>query len=121
MSKPSSRPSKIKSQDAPFDLDVLEREASKSDYRFILGGREWRMTPMGRLDRKVMRRLAKLAKDGNDNSEYMDELLKAAMGEEQFAEFNEIPLSMEALNALVEDWTAHSGIELGESSASASS
>lgn len=122
MSKPSSKPSKIKVQDEAFNLDVLEKEAAKHDYHFVLGGREWTMTPMGRLDKKAMKRLAKLAAGEEvDGIEYMDEVFKVAMGADQFAEFDELPLSMDGLQALFEDYQDHSGIEVPESSASTDS
>src|ERR1044072_6839091 len=122
MSKPSAKPSKIKVQEEPFNLDAIEKEGHKHDYQVILGGRTWTMTPMGRLDKKAMKRMAKVAESGElDNTEYMDLIFQEAMGEEQFAEFDELPLSMDGLQRLFEDYQDHSGIEVPESSASTDS
>lgn len=123
MSKPSSKPSKIKDQEKPFNLAEIVEDGDKHAYQFELpAGRIWTMTAMSRLSKKKMRRIAKLG-DGEDadNFDYMDEMLKAGMGEEQFAEFDELDLPMDAMEALFEDWSDHSGIEPGESSASADS
>lgn len=125
MSKPSSKPSKIKVQDEPFDLDAMEKEASKHDYRFTLAGRDWTMTPLGRLDRKAIKRLARELKDTDENDtenlRYVELMLAEGMGADQWAEFDELPLSQSGLMALFEDWSEHSGIEAGESSASTDS
>lgn len=121
MSKPSSQLSKVKEQDAPYDLDALARERSKKNYRFTYGGRDWTLVPVGRIPKKAMKRMAKMAAEGQDNLEYMDEMLRAGMGNEQFAEFDELDIAMEDLENLFEDWSDHSGIEPGESSASSDS
>lgn len=120
MSKPSARPSKIQKQTEPFNLDVLEKESSGNEFEFTLGDRVWHMTPLGRFDKKLVRRIARQANEAGDTDEveYMDQMLKAAMGEEQFAEFDELPLTMEGLTALFEAWTEHSGLTPGESEAS---
>jgi len=124
VSKPSSKPSKIKDQDEPFDLDARIKEGDKHDYRFTLAGRDWTMKAMSRLSKKKMKQIAKMGDaDGPDadNFDYMDEMLKAAMGDEQFAEFDEIDIPMDVVEDLFDDWSEHSGIEPGESSASADS
>lgn len=122
MSSKSSKPSKIKVQDEPFNLDIIEKEASKHDYRFTLGGRDFSMPPLGRLDRKDLKKIAKMTGAGEiDEADYIDEMLKLALGEERFAEFDELPLSQDGVQQLFEDWTDHSGIEVPESSASSSS
>lgn len=124
MSKPSSRQSKIKTQDAPFDLGAIETEASGKDYRFTLCDREFTMPALGRLDRKAVKRLAKQIEsegDGGRNLEYIELMLAEGMGAEQWAEFDELPLSQDGLMQLFEDWSDHSGIETGESSASTDS
>lgn len=123
MSKPSSRPSKIKEQAEPYDLDALAAERAKRNYQFTYGGRTWTLVPVTRLPKKAMKRMAALAKqDGEqDNVEYMDQMLQAAMGEEQFAEFDQLDIAMEDIEDLFNDWSDHSGIEPGESSASSDS
>lgn len=122
MSKPSSRPSPIKTQSEPFDLDALEKEAADKNYRFTLAGHEFVMPALGRLDRKAVKKLGKLAAAGElDNLEFIDETLRLAMGDEEFAVFDELPLSQAGVQALFEDWSDHSGVEAGESSASTDS
>lgn len=123
MSKPSARPSKIQKQSEPFNLDVLEKESSGNQFEFTLGDRVWSMTPLGRFDKKLVKRLAKEAAEATaegetDEIEYMDKMLRAAMGDEQFAEFDQLPLTMGGLTALFEAWTEHSGVNPGESEAS---
>lgn len=123
MSKPSSRPSKIKDQEEPLDLDTMIKEGSKHDFRFILAGRTWTMTAMGRLSKKKLKKIAAMKgrEEDANNFDEMDEMLKAGMGDEQFAEFDELDLPMDAVEALFEEWSEHSGIEPGESSASTDS
>jgi hypothetical protein len=119
MSKPSSKPSKIQAQGKPFDLDALETEASGKDYRFTLGGHEFVMPALARLDRKAVKKLRGLA--DKDNLEFIDETLRLALGDEAFAIFDELPLSTAGVQSLFEDWSNHSGIDTGESSASTDS
>jgi hypothetical protein len=119
MSKPSARASKIRTQDEPFNLDAIEKESSGHDYQFTLADRVWTMTPLGRLDRKDVRKISRMTKDeATDEMDFIDEMLRLAMGEEQYAEFDELPLTQEGLQSLFEDWTDHSGIDVPESSAS---
>jgi hypothetical protein len=122
MSKPSAKPSPIKTQDVPFDLDAVEREASGKEYHFTLGGNDFVMPALGRLDRKAIKRLGKLAASGEiDNLEFIDETLALALGPDQFAKFDELPLSQAGVQALFEDWSTHSGVDVPESSASTDS
>lgn len=122
MSKPSSRPSPIKTQSEPFDLDAVEAEASSKDYTFTLGGHNFVMPALGRLDRKAIKKLGKLTASGDmDNLEFIDETLRLALGDKEFAAFDELPLSQAGLQALFDDWSKHSGIDVGESSASTDS
>lgn len=120
MSKPSANPSKIKTQSAPFDLDAVEREASDKTFRFTLGGREWSMKPLGRIDRKQVKQIAKATADATE-AESIEAMLRAGLGDEQWEEFDELPLSIDGLKALFEQWSDHSGIEAPESSASSDS
>jgi len=119
MSKPSARPSKIQSQDVPFNLDAVEKEASGHDYQFVLADRVWTMTPLGRLDRKDVKKISRMTKDeSTDEMDFIDEMLRLAMGEEQYLEFDQLPLTQAGMQSLFEDWTDHSGIDVPESSAS---
>jgi hypothetical protein len=117
MSKPSSRPSKIKVQSEPFNLDAIEKEAGDKVFRFTLGGRDWEMIPLGQIDRKQVKKIAKLT-EGATEAESIEAMLTIGLGDEQWVEFEELPLSMEGLRALFEAWTDHSGIDVPESSAS---
>lgn len=123
MSKPSAKPSTIQEQDEPYDLDAAARERDRKSYRFTFDDQEWVLKPLKRLSKKAMKQMAQLAKeDGeHDNVEYMDQMLRAAMGAEQFERFDEIDIAMEDLEDIFERWSAHSGIEPGESSASSDS
>lgn len=122
MSKPSARPSKIKTQDEPLNLDAVERESADKQFRFILGDREWVMTPLGRLERKAAKKIARMSNAGDGAElEFIDEMFKLAMGEEQFAEFDQLPLSQASAELLFETWSENSGIEIPESPASTDS
>ena len=120
MSSKSSQPSKIKVQDEPFNLDVIEKEASKQSFRFTLGGRDWTMVPLSRFDRKQVKKIAKET-EGAAEVDSIESMLRAGLGDEQWEEFDELPLSMEGMKQLFEAWTDHSGIEVPESSASTDS
>ena len=118
MGKPSSRPSPIKDQAEPFNLDAVEKESDGKAFRFTLGDRVWTMTALGRLDRKVLKRIAGETESEIDSIESM---LRAGLGDDQWEDFDELPLSVEGVKELFKAWTDHSGIEAPESSASSSS
>lgn len=102
----------VKTQDKPFDLDALEREAkakvANKNFEFILNGTTFSLPPFGTLDRKVLTDM-----DPNDPESIMG-AFKAAMDEDQYEVFNGLNLSIEGLNALESAWTEHSGITPGE-------
>lgn len=120
MSKPSARPSKIKVQEKPFDLDAIEKEGSDKAFHFTLDGRDFSMTPLGRIDRKKVKKIRTATEDASE-VESMEMMLQVALGDDQWAKFDELPLSMEGLKELFQAWTEHSGIEVPESSASSDS
>ncbi|HEY5987002.1 MAG TPA: hypothetical protein VIV12_11600 [Streptosporangiaceae bacterium] len=120
MSKPSSRPSPIKTQSEPFDLDAVEAEASGKDFTFKLGGVEFVMPALSRLDRKAVKRVAKET-SGKGEIDSIDAMLRIALGDEQWEKFDELPLTLAGVKDLFEAWSDHSGIDVGESSASTDS
>jgi len=107
---PSNR--KIKPQKAPFDLDGLEKEAlSDQDnklFKFVLGGKEFSLPPFGSLDRKVITSV------NEDEPESMMSAFKEGLTEEEYKEFDNLPLTIDGLNKLQEAWAEHSGISPGE-------
>src|SRR5881628_1000440 len=82
--------------DKPFDLDALAAEAAGKAFRFTYDGRDWEIPRLEDLDKRLLDRLV----------------------EEPEAFTRE---AFRTLNSLLEAWSAASGIDLGEGTASASS
>jgi hypothetical protein len=94
-----------------FDLDAVEAEAAFEPFRFRLGGRAFTLPHLRMLDRRVV-----AAADQGDFAA-MDAAFRQGLGEDYEA-FNQLPLSLHALDALFRGWLEHSGLAPGESPAS---
>jgi len=103
--------SKASSNGKPFDLDALAAESVGERFRFIYGGREWSIPLVEDIDKRLLDRMAE-APDA-----VAREAFQLAFGDE-WAEFDQLPMSLRTLNALLEEWSRHSGLELGEGLAS---
>jgi hypothetical protein len=94
-----------------MDLDQFEEDQKKKEeehlYRFIQGGKHFVLPPFGSLDRTLM-------EAADEDFEFMNAAFRLAMGEDQFAEWDELPLSLDGLNRLFKDWGDHSGMDTGK-------
>lgn len=97
-----------------FDLDACEREQHGEPFRFALGGREFVLPRFDGLDRRVLDAM------GDGDLAFARAALAAGLGDQREA-FEALPLSMAGYNRLVREWTAHAGVEPGESPRSAGS
>lgn len=95
----------------PFDLDALAAESVGEPFRFIYGGRQWSIPRVDDVDKRLLDRMAE-APDA-----VAREAFQLAFGEE-WAEFDGLPMSLRTFNALLEEWSRYSGLELGEGLAS---
>jgi hypothetical protein len=106
---PKKRPVKVQAE--PLDLDQFEQEQADKEkehlYTFRLGGVEFTIPPFGSLDRSLM-------ETADDDFEFMNAAFRLAMGDEQFAKWDEIPLSLDGMNRLFKDWGDHSGMDVGK-------
>lgn len=95
----------------PFDLDALAAEAAGEPFRFTYGGREWVIPRVDEVDKRII---------DADPENWAREAFRLAFGD-QWAEFNDVPMSLRTLNALLEEWARYSGLNLGEAAASSRS
>ena len=106
---PKKRPVKVQAE--PMNLDQFEEDLAKSEdehlYRFTLGGTEFVIPPFGNLDRSLM-------ETADDDFEFMTAAFRQAMGDDQFAKFDQLPLSLDGMNRLFKDWGDHSGMDTGK-------
>lgn len=106
---PKKRPVKIQAE--PLNLDEFEDDQKKKEeehlFRFIQGGREFVLPPFGNLDRSLM-------ESGDDDFEFMTAAFRQGLGEDQFAAWDDLPLTLDGLNRLFKDWGDHSGMDVGK-------
>ncbi|MFV8127545.1 hypothetical protein [Streptomyces syringium] len=102
--------------DQPFDfnLDAVQAEVDLTPWRVHWGGRRWVFEHMQALDVWALMEAA----EGGDVTA-MTGIFRAALGDEQWAEFRKIKLPQYKLKALFDGYRRHSGLEPGESGASA--
>jgi hypothetical protein len=94
--------------DKPFDfnLDAYVKGLDLEPFRFHWKDRRWQMEHFDAIDSWEM---GKAARSGNDA-----DIIKLAMGNEQFAEFRKIPLLVGGLREVTERYFKHCGVDLGE-------
>ena len=97
-----------------FDLDAVEREARRDPFPFKLKGRVFTLPHLAGLDRKILS-----AVDEGDAAA-MTAALREGLGS-RYAEFDRLPLSLDGVKQLFEEWMRHSGLAVGESPASTGS
>lgn len=91
-----------------FDLDAYEAEAERKPFTFKLGGESYELPHTEAIEWHQLENL-----NGPD-------LVKLALGD-QFARFDKHSLTAGGYKELQRRWFAHSGVSLGESSASSDS
>ncbi|GGP56060.1 hypothetical protein [Streptomyces abikoensis] len=102
--------------DQPFDfnLDAVQAEVDLSPWRVHWAGRRWEFAHMQALN---VWELVEAAEAGDTQA--MVGIFKAALGG-QWQDFHATPLPQYKLRALFDAYRRHSGLEPGESGASAS-
>lgn len=93
-----------------LDLDALEKEANAvggqaAPFTFRIHGEVLSLVSGDDCDFRVLDALAK-----NDLSQAIELLL----GPEQYAKFTKAPVSMKTLTKVLEGWSNHKGVALGE-------
>lgn len=90
-----------------LDLDALEREATDqvTPFTFRIHGHSLSLVSGDDCDFRVLDALGK-----NDLSHAIELLL----GPEQYAKFTEKPVSMRVLMKVLDSWSSHKGVPLGE-------
>ncbi|GAA0454331.1 hypothetical protein ABZ951_00470 [Streptomyces sp. NPDC046215] len=103
--------------DQPFDfnLDAVKAEVDLTPWRVHWNGRRWEFAHMQSLDVWALMEAA----EGGD-TQAMTGIFRAALGDEAWAEFRKVKLPQYKLKALFDGYRRHSGLEPGESAASAS-
>jgi hypothetical protein len=96
-----------------FNLDAFVKGMDHAPFRFHWSGRRWEMAHFDAIDSKETK---KAVQSGDD-----DEILKLAMGGEQFAAFDEIPIPNGGRNEMVKQYFRHCGVNVGELLGSTSS
>lgn len=107
--------STIATADAPFDLDAVEAEVKREPFVFTLGGRQWTLPHMEDMDRQIIHHI------DQGNQKLAREAIRLGLGEDVYAEFDELPLSLGGVDKLFEAWMRHSGMASGNSQASTGS
>jgi len=100
-----------------FDLDAFIAEARQDPFRFKLGGRWFELVHAGQLDKRL---LTELDFDRVGPSTFLP-LMRAGMTEADWEAFDALPVPLSAVGELFEQWQAHGGTSVGESSASSTS
>lgn len=98
-----------------FDLDAYQAEAQREPFSFSLAGKTFVLPHLSDLDWHLG-----IGEDGRPGDPTVYTLLRSGLGD-QWAQFNKLKLTAAGYNALWEKWQQHSGVELGESSASPAS
>lgn len=95
----------------PFDLDAVAREAEGEPFEFTFGGEDYELPPQPDL-------LAVAAAAGGR----IDQMLRRLLGEDQWNHMVESPATFNAthLEALMDAYGQHLGIDMGNSEASPS-
>jgi hypothetical protein len=95
-----------------FDLDAYQAEAMREPFTFTLSGRRFTMPHLSDIDWH-----ASLDDDGNPGVPTVHKMLRKGLGD-QWDAFDRCALSGAGYNKLWETWQEHSGLDLGEDSAS---
>lgn len=105
--------------DQPFDfnLDAVKVEESLRPFRFNYGGKRWEMAHRETLDQLP---IMEAAESGGDFAATL-EMLRAAMGSEQWQRFRKLGLRRKQMQELSEAYDRFCGTELGESQGSTDS
>jgi len=95
----------------PFDLDALRREAEGEPFYFTFDGDDYELPPQPDF------RVATAASAGR-----LEEMLERLLGEEQWERLaaSPAPFTRDQLEALLEAYGEHLGIDMGNSAASPS-
>lgn len=90
-----------------LDLDALAREAQETPepFTFRLHGHVFQMAAGSDAD---FRALDEINRDNITNA------IRLLLGDEQFDKFVQKPVSMRTLRTLLEGWSNHKGLSLGE-------
>lgn len=99
---------------AALDLDAFERDHRHEPFYFRLGGRWFQLPHMRDVDRKVLR-------DAVGDTDAAENAIRRALGEQDYKQFDAIPLSTGGYDELFRQWLEHSGMKPGESEASTGS
>jgi len=95
----------------PFDLDAIEAEAEGRRFEFNYHGRTWSLPPLDAVDKSL------ISSPTAAPDQLALEAFRQALGD-QWEDFDAVPMSLRSLNALLEEWSRFSGVELGEGLAS---
>lgn len=90
-----------------LDLDALEREATEtlSPFTFRLHGHVFTLATGEDSDFRVLDSL---------NRNELTEAIRLLLGEPQYEKFVSKPVSMKTLKTVLEGWSKHKGLSLGE-------
>ncbi|MGW9237984.1 hypothetical protein FKO01_19795 [Mesorhizobium sp. B2-3-3] len=104
--------------DQPFDfnLDAVKAEAELTPWRVNWSGRRWEFAHMDNFDMWPF--INESASAGIDE---MAMILRTALGDEQWAEFQKLPIKRYKMKALFDGYQKYCGVETGESEASSDS
>lgn len=96
-----------KTVNVDLDLDALAREATDvpEPFTFRLHGHVFSIAPGSDADFRVLDQI---------NQDKIAEAVRLLLGEDQYSKFTEKPVSMRTLKALLNGWSAHKGVSLGE-------
>jgi len=89
------------------DLDTIAAEVDLEPFRVTWKGEEWVFAHVESLDSWEIDQ----AQADNDNIA----IIALALGEERWKAFNSIPIPLGLMSRIVDDYTAHCGISVGES------
>ena len=99
--------------------EIYQKEIARKPYRFFWADRWWELPHIAELDWKIQ---VEIEQFGNNVSiETVDELFGKMFGPEQAEAWGRVVRPLPFLEMLFSRWTAHSGREPGEPSASDSS
>ena len=98
--------------DQPFDfnLDTVEAEVDLTPFRVHWQGRRWTFRHMQELDCWEL-----VAAAGEGELSSIVDVFRAALGDEQYAEFRRFPLPQYKADQLFRAYARHCGIDPGES------
>lgn len=103
----TSRTRSTKAEPVDLDLDAIEREATDqtAPFTFRIHGHTLSLATGDQCDFRVLDALGK-----ND----MVRAVEFLLGPEQYVKFTEKPVSMKTLTRILEGWSSHKGVTLGE-------